>query len=143
MPKHTPAIERFWAKVAVAESCWLWLGGRTEKGYGTFWDGTRKTLAHRFAYELLVGPIPEGLTIDHVKARGCVHRHCVNPAHLEPVTRGENVMRGETVSAIHARKTHCPNGHPYDVIDSAGARRCRRCHAAVELARYHRKKAAS
>ena len=84
--------------------CWRWTGSISPNGYGRF----NLIYAHRRSYELHVGPIPEGLTIDHL----CRHRWCVNPAHLEPVTRGENVLRGVGPSAQHARKTHCKRGHP-------------------------------
>ena len=84
-------------------------------------------LAHRFAYETFVGPIPEGLTIDHL----CRIRHCVNPEHLEAVTDRVNILRGEGISAQHARATHCPQGHPYDLINTYvapdGDRDCRDC----------------
>ena len=127
--------DRFWAKVDKADTCWLWTGSRDHKGYGYFADGAgRLARAHRFAYELLVGPIPEGLEIDHVKERGCRHRHCVNPAHLEPVTHHENLMRGDTLVARNARKTHCPQGHPYAVpnlVRLSGGRGCRECRRAA------------
>jgi hypothetical protein len=102
--------ERFWAKVDKdgPGGCWEWTGTRT-KGYGKFQAESRRTVsAHRFAYELLVGVIPDGLTLDHL----CRNRSCVNPEHLEPVTIGENVRRGYGFSGINARKTHCPEGHP-------------------------------
>jgi HNH endonuclease len=81
--------ERFWAKVDKTESCWLWTGALA-KGYGQF-GGTRKQRiqAHRWAYQELVGSIPEGLELDHL----CRVRRCVNPAHLEPVTHSVNIMR--------------------------------------------------
>jgi len=87
-------------------------------------------LAHRVAYELNHGPIPVGLTIDHVKARGCQYRHCVNDAHLELVTRVENVMRGEGFGPMNAAKTKCPKGHPYsgdNLFFDDGYRKCRAC----------------
>ena len=103
--------ERFWEKVEVrgTDDCWLWTAYTMVNGYGLF--GLSKgqtTLAHRFAYQDRVGPIPEGLQIDHL----CRVRHCVNPAHLEPVTQLENVRRGNG-GANQTSKTHCPNGHPY------------------------------
>lgn len=98
--------ERFWAKVDKngPGGCWLWTAG-TSKGYGQFLNG-----AHRVSYEMLVGPIPEGLHIDHL----CRVRACVNPDHLEPVTRKENILRGVGAPAVNARKTHCSQGHPYN-----------------------------
>lgn len=88
-PKPKPVAERFWAKVHKTDSCWLWTASLTF-GYGSFWDGKGQVRAHRFAYELLVDPIPEGLQLDHL----CRIRHCVNPDHLEAVTNAENVQRG-------------------------------------------------
>lgn len=84
--------------------CWLWKGA-TACGYGYF----RHRPAHRFAYELYRGPIPEGLQLDHL----CRVRSCVNPSHLEAVTQGVNLHRGETIAARNAAKTHCPKGHEY------------------------------
>ncbi len=92
--------ERFFDKVEITETCWLWtasLVGRdvaVGEGYGYFHNPGGSYYAHRWAYEFLVGPIPEGLVLDHVYERGCRHRHCVNPDHLEPVTDGENTRRG-------------------------------------------------
>lgn len=86
-------VARFWSKVAKGDGCWLWTGSVYKTGYAAFTVAGRPTLAHRYSYELNVGPIPEGLTIDHVYANGCRHRHCVNPAHLEAVTQAENNRR--------------------------------------------------
>jgi HNH endonuclease len=120
--------ERFWAKVqrGEADACWLWRGSKVTKGYGRFGVGGRSVGAHRVAYELLVGPIPEGLTLDHL----CRVRACVNPAHLEPVTNRENVLRGVGISAKHARKTHCNHGHeltPENTETNGNHRRCVTC----------------
>lgn len=110
--------ERFWAKVnkdgPVPDGrpdlgpCWLWTASTVGHGYGQFCpSAARSVRAHRFAYQLLIGPIPGGLELDHL----CRVKTCVNPAHLEPVTHAENVMRGESPTAINARKTHCKHGH--------------------------------
>lgn len=95
-PPWPTAEERFWSKVDTdgPGGCWLWTGALNADGYGSFQVESRRSIGvHRYAYELLVGPIPAGLELDHVKAQGCRHRHCVNPAHLEPVTHEENVRR--------------------------------------------------
>ncbi len=102
---------RFWSKVSIDDSgCWRWTGGMNGKGYGTYWmeGATRK--AHRIAYEFLVGPIPPGHEIDHVRALGCRYRDCVNPAHLEPVTGAENIAR----SPKEPLRDSCVRGHPFD-----------------------------
>lgn len=89
---------RFWFKVdksAGPQGCWLWTAGHSGQGYGQFSVGGQKWLAHRYAYMLCVGPLSEYLQIDHVRARGCRSRLCVNPAHLEAVTLAENVRRAQ------------------------------------------------
>ena len=86
--------------------CINWTGALDRDGYGR----TRRGLAHRVAYERQRGPIPDGLTIDHL----CRNRSCVNVDHLEVVSRRENTMRGIAPTAINARKTYCKNGHPFD-----------------------------
>lgn len=126
-PASSPE-ERFWAQVDQCEDgCWYWLGGLHCEGYGRITVYGKRTYAHRFAYELLVGKIPEGLEIDHL----CRNRACVNPTHLEPVTCEENVLRGVSPSAVHRRQTHCVHGHPFDVENTGympdGRRRCRTC----------------
>lgn len=121
MPKKSrwpSAGDRFWPNVVVVENCWEWVGNTTAAGYGSLSVNGRATLAHRFAYELLRGPIPPGLQIDHL----CRNRNCVNPEHLEPVTQQENLRRGE-----NGTKTHCKHGHPLDGRTSHG-RRCLTCH---------------
>lgn len=87
---HPSAMERFWARFERApDGCWLWTGPLYSNGYGEFNFDGRNRRAHRFAYDRLVGPIPDGLELDHL----CRVRRCVNPAHLEPVTHEENVRR--------------------------------------------------
>lgn len=129
-PHGTPA-ERLWRHVDKNGplGCWLWTGSiNGHNGYGglKMRDGT-VILVHRLSYELLVGPIPKGLEIDHL----CRVRNCVNPAHLEPVTKTENWRRGISIFAINARKTHCKSGHEFTTentyIMADGGRSCRIC----------------
>lgn len=108
--------------------CWIYRKKPTDRGYCQMKmpDGSQPC-AHRAFYEYHVGVIPPGLTIDHL----CRVRNCVNPAHLEAVTRGENVLRGKTITAANVAKTHCPYGHPYDEqntrVTPQGTRACRAC----------------
>lgn len=143
------AEERFWAKIDFdgPGGCWLWTGTLWPNGYGMFSVGGRAgrlLLAHRFSYEYLVGPIPEGLTIDHVRARGCTHRNCVNPAHLEPVTQRVNVLRGTGLPAQQARQTHCKRDHEFNAENTLyranRVRDCRICKRERDRQRYARKK---
>ena len=131
--------ERFWSKVDRSggpDACWPWTGATMNGGYGNFRGGYGHNVkAHRFAYELMVGPIPDGLTIDHL----CRHPVCVNHAHLEPVTMRENILRGQSASALNAAKTHCHYGHPLSGANlyapRRGGRQCRTCRAAIERRR--------
>jgi len=120
--------------------CWIWTGAKANTGYGQLSVDGHPTYVHRLAYELLVGPIPDGLTIDHL----CRIRACCCPGHLEAISLSENKRRGMSPAAINARRTHCIHGHPFDEantrITPSGYRRCRRCHLLSELER--RKKAA-
>lgn len=113
--------------------CWLWNGtidrnGYGQMGIGSLTDASRRTVrAHRISYEVARGPIPGDLCLDHL----CRVHRCVNPAHLEPVTNRENLLRGEGFVAIAARKTHCPQGHPYSgnnlYVPRSGGRQCKAC----------------
>lgn len=117
---------RFWSKVdRESSACWLWRGTINTDGYGTFYYDRRVVKAHRYAYELLRDAIPPGLELDHL----CRNRTCVNPTHLEPVTRRENILRGESPPARNARKTHCAQGHPLsgENLVLLDGRRCRVC----------------
>ena len=128
----------FWPRVHRhrADACWTWLGPKDRKGYGR----CRNQAVHRIAYELLVGPIPAGLHIDHL----CRNPACCNPTHLEPVTLVENARRGNGYSALNARKTHCKYGHPYDEANTyrrgGGGRRCRKCASRDSMAYVRRKR---
>lgn len=110
--------------------CWLWAGNLNRGGYATLWVEGRRQSVHRVTYALAVGEISPGLELDHL----CRTRCCVNPAHLEPVTKLENVRRGFSPSAVNARKSHCAAGHAYDQQNtyyySATARHCRACNRA-------------
>lgn len=111
------ARARFWSKVNVGgpNGCWLWTANRNKArhGYGQFdyaIDGRQVTWrAHRLAYCLVRGDIPEGMGLDHL----CNNPPCVNPAHLEPTAHRDNVLRGTAPPGMNARKTHCPRGHSF------------------------------
>jgi hypothetical protein len=130
MPSFRAEEERFWEKVEKTSSCWIWLGGTLGSRnlrYGNFYlrGGRKRTQAHRWSYEALVGTIPKGLVLDHL----CRNTVCVNPEHLEPVTHRTNILRGEGLAAKQARQTHCKRGHSLEDahILRNGARDCRIC----------------
>lgn len=115
--------DRFASKVVFGDDCWLWQAALDPCGYGQFYWNGRPRKAHRVAYELAVGPIPDGLELDHL----CRIRHCVRPEHLDAVPHHVNVGRG-----LHGvLTTHCPQGHPYDqgntYVGPGSHRRCRTC----------------
>ena len=128
------AWDRFWPKVDVGD-CWEWTAA-TANGYGNFWvsDNTWKR-AHLFAWEELVGPVPDGLELDHL----CRNRLCVKPDHLEPVTRSENLLRSPvTQTAKWAARTHCDEGHELEDPGWGRGRICRTCTNRRRRERYHR-----
>lgn len=130
--------ERLLSKAVInfETGCWEWTASKTGDGYGQLRaEGTMRR-AHRVAYELIEGPIPEGLQLDHL----CRVRHCINPAHLEPVTPVENMRRAPvSVSVINAAKTRCDAGHEFTpentYLRPKGRRGCRTCNR-VAVARY-------
>lgn len=140
-PKPKPAPSRFWPLVDKSGDCWLWLGAKQAGGYGRFMlrsNPRELVLAHRYSYEQMVGPIEGDLTIDHL----CRNPSCVNPAHLEPVTRELNALR----ASRNAVKTHCDKGHEFtedNIYVAPGrphVRACRQCRKDDSAARYARRK---
>lgn len=139
LPKATA---RFWSKVdrRGSDDCWLWTASVCREGYGRF-NATDidlpSTLAHRIAYEWTVGPIPEGLHLDHL----CRVRNCVNPAHLEPVTAAENTRRAAN---FNRSKMMCDSGHPFSPDNTVvydGKRACRACRNRWSLSYKQRQRA--
>ena len=150
-----PIVERLWARIdksVGSDACWHWPGALNVYGYGFLSEGSRTSrgikMAHTVAYESVYGPVPEGLHLDHLchgadltcpgGGPACLHRRCVNPAHLEAVTQAENNRR------MQARKTHCPKGHPLfgpNLYSAPGSknRECRTCRKANRESWYKEK----
>jgi|SRR5579872_5046898 len=125
-------VERFLNKIEITSSCWLWKGAILSTGYGQFYPSPREKMsAHRFSYELFVGPIPAGLVIDHL----CRVPACINPDHLEPVTQRENTLRGVSPVAHFAATPICKRGHPFTNVRAKGGRRCLTCEAMLRRQR--------
>lgn len=139
MRKKT-ALQRFEENICYAGDCIAWVGMTTRHGYGwvqiNHGKKVKRMMAHKFAWELTNGKVPEGLVLDHV----CRNKGCVNPAHLEPVTNAENVRRGAKFI------THCPRGHEYTPENTyymkrnRTHRKCRACHRDQEYERRRTKK---
>jgi hypothetical protein len=153
--KRIPGLttaERFWQYVEKGPDCWRWTGGISHT-YGNFYvnigpNRYRQVPAHRFAYELMVGSIPDGLTLDHMchtpecrkPAEECPHRRCVNPAHLKPKTLPDNIKR-----TGNGAKTHCKRGHEFTAANTYvmanGGRSCRQCQVLHDANRRERDRA--
>lgn len=135
--RHVEARDRVLSRVEILDlghctPCWISNRAAQPNGYTKIGVLGRTWLTHRFAYEAFVGPIPDGMQLDHL----CRQRACVNPEHLEPVTCRENLLRGETVTAREAQQTHCHLGHEftpentYVRADRPTSRGCRVCRSA-------------
>ena len=119
--------------------CWIWLGTiNPTGGYPQIWANGKTVYAHVLIYEMIKGPIPEGLQLDHL----CRVRCCVNPHHLEPVTARENMNRGNPYFIRNRNKTHCIYGHEFTIANTirgrGGRRECRECKRRVSVERYYR-----
>lgn len=145
--EHDRALLRFFRSVTrLPESgCWELTGSRMPSGYEQFYLARlperrmKRAYGHRWAYETFVGPIQEGLQIDHL----CRNRACANPDHLEAVTSQENTLRGVGLASVYASRTRCGHGHPWtprNTLTHLGTRRCRECHTVQERRRLRRKR---
>lgn len=137
----TERVERWFSRCITASGeCWIWTGGSSRNGYGQTKFGGRNWMAHRIFYTYFVADVPDGLDLDHL----CRTRSCVNPWHLEPVTRSENLLRSDSVGIYGRHRRACPQGHPYDETNTAhrnGRRHCKACDRA-RAARSRARKAA-
>jgi hypothetical protein len=124
--------ERFWPKVDAEGDCWVWTKYRDKDGYGTFTAAGpgKSTRVHKFAWQTLVGEVPDGYELDHL----CRNRPCCNPDHLEVVTHAENMRRTDATAQKlkykASQRTHCKRNHPYsgrNLVMDGGQRRCRTC----------------
>lgn len=135
---------RIWRLLVVdtVTGCWVWVGYRSSADYGRTWWQGRRQMVHRVLFAALVGPIPDGLQLDH----RCHNRPCANPSHTEPVTPRENTLRGIGPSALNAKKTRCCHGHVLagdnlHVRRDKRGRQCRACQR-KNAARWHARRRA-
>lgn len=138
-PHKRPLIERLFDKVSYEDDCWIYTGHVDRYSrIRTGGEHSRRVPRHVAAYELFVGPVPEGMELDHL----CRRTECFNPAHVEPVTGLENILRSDAWGGVNSRKAHCPQRHPYDSANTrvrGGRRHCRAC----EADRHHHKRKGS
>jgi HNH endonuclease len=140
--KQTSVIERFNKKYYIDNNgCWIWIAYKDKNGYGIFRDKSSIIRAHRFSYQYYRGKIPKDLELDHVI---CQNPTCVNPNHLEAVSHKENILRGNSPSALHSKQTHCQNGHALNKDNiyfnkNANSRRCIICRRKNARDRYYRR----
>jgi len=133
-------LARFYSKIKFNKEtwCWDWVGTTLQRGYGHFSIKRKIWRSHRLSFAIHKGELIEGLTLDHL----CRNRACCNPEHLEQVTSKVNILRGESVSAKNAKKTHCPQGHEYDeqntYVSPTNGRSCRKCFAISHYKSYHK-----
>lgn len=128
--KQLDTLQRFARKIVSMDCCWEWGGAKMKRGYGRFMLNGENMMAHRVIYELLIGPIPPGLTVDHL----CRNTSCMNPGHMEIVTLAENLRRRPIAGTafLNAIKTHCPRGHELSGDNLRGGQRinnraCKAC----------------
>lgn len=135
--KRQSIIQRFWRHVEITSTCWVWRGSLDTTKYGRFQIFNRNSIAaHRFAYAILVGPIPKGMDVDHLchnadkackEGNNCPHRRCVNPMHLEAVPHQTNVARGRQGPREFCRNGHRLAGRNAIVRRDGRGRECRAC----------------
>ena len=127
-------------QIDVTSGCWLWTGTILRNGYGQVYSESQHHYVHRVMYEQEVGPIPQGWTVDHVWDRGCLHKHCGNPDHLEAVTLAENIRRAQ-IGRPRLLPAACAKGHLYTPENTRMRGRdriCRQCQAEYR-ARYRQR----
>lgn len=127
-------MDRFYAKVNKSRGCWTWTAAVSKNGYGIFTLNGKKVYAHRAAWMIEVGPIPDGAVIDHE----CRTRHCVRVSHLRVTTQRVNILAGQGLAALNAKKTLCHKGHKFGATRN-GKRTCPRCESDRKAIAYRTK----